>query len=618
MVTIPRYRQQSGTPLRTLSTPEHAVSMGPKLRLLGAAAELASSLHKTLPQTPREPPIERPAESPETAERQLRVADLAYRHEAEAILHGAADGFFSQRGAAARAAMSDTVSRLKRARETAAGDLSPQLREAFAEITAGREAAFLAEAQAHDRREALSHDLELATAREAMGVAEFLRLADIDEPAAMTALANAAAERGRRAALEGGDEAGVQAARRALLTEVHSRRIERGIEEDPDGAEALLAGVGDVMEEGERERLISSLANVRLHHEARAIDRERRETGRLIEGSQNDGRRIWPELQSGEIHHGVRSDALKSPAPERPIQKGHRQSNPPSLPLPPGSNLVQSLKLDDQPDATLQTIQDRSEQDQDRRTAAELARQTGGDQEAIYQRMRGARVRQDIKIKKLPPQERIVRKGSTPTSIARQELGPNATSSEIVQYRDKILAWNPKLDPNNLQIGDKIRLLEPTPYRQQQAVAAWAKTRNGSRDYQLLDTSEKVGGRSGAFAHGIGAPKCNVFVGDALAAAGIDARDPTNPRLYLTTKAWADPSRVISGFRILGPGEELRPGDIITNGEHIGIYYPGADGKPMTVSAADMNHGDKVVWNEWGFRGTEGKIVVRRYVGTGG
>lgn len=43
---------------------------------------------------------------------------------------------------------------------------------------------------------------------------------------------------------------------------------------------------------------------------------------------------------------------------------------------------------------------------------------------------------------------------------------------------------------------------------------------------------------------------------------------------------------------------------------------PSPRGEDMTVLTADPLHGDKVVHNRWGFRGDEGPIVTRRFVGT--
>lgn len=87
-------------------------------------------------------------------------------------------------------------------------------------------------------------------------------------------------------------------------------------------------------------------------------------------------------------------------------------------------------------------------------------------------------------------------------------------------------------------------------------------------------------------------------------------------RCYPGAQEWAAADVQIPGFRTLGPKEKLREGDILTNGHHVGIYMPGPRGEDMTVSAADRWNGNRVVHNRWGFRGDEGPVVTRRFVGT--
>ena len=116
---------------------------------------------------------------------------------------------------------------------------------------------------------------------------------------------------------------------------------------------------------------------------------------------------------------------------------------------------------------------------------------------------------------------------------------------------------------------------------------------------------------------GVLAPKCNVFVGDAFAKAGIHIDNPqANGAAYPGTEEWASGKAELPGFRVLGPKERLRAGDVMTDGDHVGIYVPGPNGEDMTVSAAIPGKGDAVVHNRWGFRGDEGPMTVRRFVGT--
>lgn len=146
--------------------------------------------------------------------------------------------------------------------------------------------------------------------------------------------------------------------------------------------------------------------------------------------------------------------------------------------------------------------------------------------------------------------------------------------------------------------------------------ANWAENQVGSTAYRMAQPNPDVGGTLGYWAHGRGAPKCNVFAGDAYAAAGIGLRDPTNSQVYLTAHVWGDPTSKIPGF-VPVMDNKLQRGDILSNGLHMAIYDPGSNNEPETISAADAAHGNQVVHNDWGFRGTEGgkPIVVWRYTG---
>jgi hypothetical protein len=160
-------------------------------------------------------------------------------------------------------------------------------------------------------------------------------------------------------------------------------------------------------------------------------------------------------------------------------------------------------------------------------------------------------------------------------------------------------------------------LVGSTPEGINKKAADWAQSQTGSTDYQVIDRSNKTGGWRSLVLGGRAAPKCNIFVGDAFAKAGIQVDNPVaNGAAYPGTKEWADAQVKIPGFQVLGPSDKLRRGDVITNGHHVGIYMPGPNGEDMTVSAADMWHGDAVVHNNWGFRGDEGRVVARRFVGT--
>ena len=162
---------------------------------------------------------------------------------------------------------------------------------------------------------------------------------------------------------------------------------------------------------------------------------------------------------------------------------------------------------------------------------------------------------------------------------------------------------------------------EPRPEipRSTNPTARWAEGQVGGDGYGRFDRSDEALGRTGKYARGIGSPKCNIFVWDALTAGGAQPARLDGGRIPVA-KEWGNPKVQIGGYAVVtGPP---RPGDVISNGHHVGIYSPLANGKPGTVSAASpaalggsggVDGG--VVHNNWGFRGDEGPITVRRYVG---
>jgi hypothetical protein len=192
---------------------------------------------------------------------------------------------------------------------------------------------------------------------------------------------------------------------------------------------------------------------------------------------------------------------------------------------------------------------------------------------------------------------------------------PEAWKDESTTPQDSAVFMNP---PNTSITS--ATLIGSTPEGINKKAADWAKEQVGNTDYQMRDTSDRVGGRRSLLPFGLGgvaAPKCNVFVGDAFGAAGIHVDNPVDNRAaYPGAQEWGAADVQIPGFRMLGPHEKLQTGDVVTNGHHVGIYVPGPKGEDMTVSAADMLHGDRVVHNTWGFRGDEGRIAARRFVGT--
>ncbi|XP_070547685.1 uncharacterized protein [Ptychodera flava] len=91
--------------------------------------------------------------------------------------------------------------------------------------------------------------------------------------------------------------------------------------------------------------------------------------------------------------------------------------------------------------------------------------------------------------------------------------------------------------------------------------------------------------------------KCNYFVHDVLEEAGVSAPERegwifTGP---ISASSWFDTAEVKEGCSYVGGASSAQPGDVVADGSHVGIAVGGG----KTVSARS----DKVVENDWGFRG---------------
>jgi hypothetical protein len=151
-------------------------------------------------------------------------------------------------------------------------------------------------------------------------------------------------------------------------------------------------------------------------------------------------------------------------------------------------------------------------------------------------------------------------------------------------------------------------------------VARWAESHVGRGGYSRFNTAPDAGGRNAAIlspihGQGWGEPKCNQFVWDALAGGGAPAGRMRDGRIPVA-KDWGDPGSAIPGYSPVTDGS-AQAGDVISNGHHVGIFAPLADGSPGSVSAASPLTPDAwilggVVHNGWGFRGDEGNVVSWR------
>lgn len=148
----------------------------------------------------------------------------------------------------------------------------------------------------------------------------------------------------------------------------------------------------------------------------------------------------------------------------------------------------------------------------------------------------------------------------------------------------------------------------------------WAQDKVGSSHYMRLSPADDARGRVASRVDGVGSPKCNQFVYDALSAAGAPPGRLDGGRIPVA-RDWGDTSSKIDGY---APASgRPRPGDVVSDGEHVGLYVPLPDGSPGTISAASPNlpmigfHGSGglsggVVHNDWGFRPGQKVTMWRR------
>lgn len=138
----------------------------------------------------------------------------------------------------------------------------------------------------------------------------------------------------------------------------------------------------------------------------------------------------------------------------------------------------------------------------------------------------------------------------------------------------------------------------------------------------------KFEGPEGADVYNMLDNKCNLFVYEMLAQAGVrvplityETRVGDRLRPPLAGE-WANPRHDIPGFEVLTvPPDVPQPGDIAAIAHdsedatgHVGIVVNSPDGTPNWTMSARK---DGVVHEDWGFRGQKnaGPVVFRRYVG---
>jgi RHS repeat-associated protein len=174
-------------------------------------------------------------------------------------------------------------------------------------------------------------------------------------------------------------------------------------------------------------------------------------------------------------------------------------------------------------------------------------------------------------------------------------------------------------DPQSLNryayvFNNPYKYVDPTG-RDGVSATNWALRQVGNYGYAFWRTHGYMGGFTGRVLNGVGAPKCNAFVFDALEAGGNPVPLMTNS-VMPTARDWADSEVNISGYIVLGPDEKWQVGDVLSDGHHMGIFAPLADGTPATISAATDRDTFtfNVVWNDWGTRKDQKPITARRFI----
>jgi hypothetical protein len=154
-------------------------------------------------------------------------------------------------------------------------------------------------------------------------------------------------------------------------------------------------------------------------------------------------------------------------------------------------------------------------------------------------------------------------------------------------------------------------------------VVRWAQDEVGSGRYNRASPAQDARGRVEnslpTMLKGIVDPKCNQFVYDALAAGGAPPGRLDGGRIPIAHD-WGDPQSKIAGYAPVSGAPQA--GDVVSNGEHVGIYAPLPNGRPGTISAASPDwpvlfHGSGgvaggVVHNDWGFRPGQRVTLWRR------
>ena len=197
--------------------------------------------------------------------------------------------------------------------------------------------------------------------------------------------------------------------------------------------------------------------------------------------------------------------------------------------------------------------------------------------------------------------EPIVKDKPKPEIIPEKEKKPDNT-----EIPDK------PQQPNNTESPEKTRHPDNTEIRQK--LLDKAKEYIGSKNWSKW---RKRTSFDGLTTFKIGEPKCNLFIYEVLKQRGIDLGLPNDygkevivKRPYVC-KQWYNEE--VPYFKCIGKGTEAlkkaKPGDIITNGSHIGII----SGQKKIISESSKAFVNKVVENDekrW-----KDEVKIFRYTG---
>ncbi len=160
------------------------------------------------------------------------------------------------------------VAAVARSRDVAGEGLEPAARAAFDLLTGPREAGFAAAATGRVEAEQQAIARQLSEDREALGVEEYVALADLAPDQARAALGSAIGELTGRLAAMGASPEAIDLGRRGLLNGAIVRRVRHALAENPKRAETLLDHEGELLDPTVRDGLRLEVETEQTRHEA--------------------------------------------------------------------------------------------------------------------------------------------------------------------------------------------------------------------------------------------------------------------------------------------------------------------------------------------------------------